>query len=164
MSAQRIERNALAASASDIRMTFISERVFAAGERRKCCAIVITLYGEYDMALDKRLVKRYVTVKGEKGSAMEAAATERPAPPKPTPRKERAINIEYEAKATALVRDAMRERGVSVAELHKRLTGMGVAISEGGLANKISRGSFSSVFLLQCLDALDIDVSAIPTG
>ena len=95
---------------------------------------------------------------------MEAAATERPAPPKPTPRKERAINVEYEAKATSLVRDAMRERSVSVAELHKRLVEMGVAISEGGLANKISRGSFSSVFLLQCLDALDIDVSAIPKG
>ena len=95
---------------------------------------------------------------------MEAAATERPAPPKPTPRKERAINVEYEAKATALVRDAMRERGVSVADLHKRLVDMGVDISAGGLANKIGRGSFSSVFLLQCLDALDIDVSAIPKG
>ena len=95
---------------------------------------------------------------------METVAAERPAPPKPKPRKAEPINAEYEDKAKALIREAMRYREVSLAELHKRLTDRGIAISEGGLANKISRGGFSSAFLLQCLDALDIDVSAIPKG
>ena len=56
----------------------------------------------------------------------------------------------------------MRHQGVTIAELHARLTKSGIRISEGGMANNINRGGFSSAFLLQCLDALDIDVSAVP--
>lgn len=75
-------------------------------------------------------------------------------PPTPEPRKGKAINKEYEDRAKELVRCAMRDQGVSVAELAQRLNNMGVEISSGGMANKISRGGFSAAFLLQCLDAL----------
>ncbi|EFL89809.1 DUF6471 domain-containing protein [Ahrensia sp. R2A130] len=91
---------------------------------------------------------------------MEAAIDNRP--PVPTPRKNAPVNAEYEAKGRDLIRTAMKHQGVTVAELHSRLTDRGIEISEGGMANKISRGGFSSAFLLQCLDALDIDVSAVP--
>ena len=84
------------------------------------------------------------------------------APPIPTARKELAINAAYEMKAKELVRDAMKESGVSINDLHGRLEAMGVQISAGGLANKISRGGFSAMFMLQCMDALDIDVAALP--
>ena len=85
------------------------------------------------------------------------------APPKPTARKELAINAEYEAKAKDFLRDAMKESGVSINELHGRLVAMGVEISAGGLANKISRGGFSAMFMLQCIDALDIAFISKPT-
>jgi hypothetical protein len=39
---------------------------------------------------------------------------------------------------------------------------MGVEISAGGLANKISRGGFGGAFLLQCMEALDINLVALP--
>jgi hypothetical protein len=39
---------------------------------------------------------------------------------------------------------------------------MGVQISAGGLANKISRGGFSSAFLLQCMEAIDVNLAALP--
>jgi len=83
------------------------------------------------------------------------------APPIPTARKELAINAAYELKAKELVRDAMKKSGVSINELHGRLEAMGVQISAGGLANKISRGGFSAMFLLQCMDALDIQLAAV---
>lgn len=90
--------------------------------------------------------KCYLITKGENGSTMEAVLAKRPTPPKPTARKALPMNADYERKATALVRDAMRERGASVIELRERLTAMGVMILEGGLANEISRGGLSSVF------------------
>jgi len=44
--------------------------------------------------------------------------------------------------------------GVTVEQLTARLALIGVDMSSGGVANKISRGGFSSAFLLQCMDAL----------
>jgi hypothetical protein len=56
----------------------------------------------------------------------------------------------------------MIQRGIDVEELAARLNEMGVQISPGGLANKISRGGFSSAFLLQCMEAMDINLTALP--
>ncbi|MFY0690764.1 MAG: GMP synthase [Paracoccaceae bacterium] len=78
----------------------------------------------------------------------------KPIPPKPTPRKDNPINAEYEQKAQKMIRNAMRDGGVAVAELAERLNAIGVEISSGGMANKISRGGFSAAFLLQCLEVL----------
>jgi len=83
-------------------------------------------------------------------------------PPKPEPRKELPINAEYEEKAKALLRFAMSQRGVGPEELAERLSKMGIEISAGGVANKISRGGFSSMFLLQCMDALEINLATLP--
>lgn len=94
---------------------------------------------------------------------MTAAQTDvRPAPPRPEPRKGIPINSEYEEKAKALLRYAMSQRGMSLEELARTLNGMGIEISAGGLANKISRGGFSGAFLLQCMDALDINLVTLP--
>lgn len=84
------------------------------------------------------------------------------APPKPEARKALPINAEYEEKAKALLRYAMAQKGIGIEELTTRLNDMGVEISAGGLANKISRGGFSSSFLLQCMEALEINLAALP--
>jgi len=39
-------------------------------------------------------------------------------------------------------------------ELAEKLTAMGIPESERNIANKISRGGFTAVFFLQCLEAL----------
>lgn len=83
-------------------------------------------------------------------------------PPKPSARKAVPINAEYEERAKALLRYAMSQRGIGPEALAERLRAMGIEISAGGLANKISRGGFSSAFLLQCMDALEINVAALP--
>lgn len=83
-------------------------------------------------------------------------------PPKSEPRKTLPINAEYEEKAKALLRYAMAQKSVSVEELSARLNAMGIEISPGGLANKISRGGFGSAFLLQCMEALEINLTPLP--
>jgi hypothetical protein len=83
-------------------------------------------------------------------------------PPKPEARKDIPINAEFEEKAKALLRYAMAQKGMDFEELSIRLEKMGVQISARGLANKISRGGFSSTFLLQCMEAMDTNLIALP--
>ena len=87
--------------------------------------------------------------------------THRPAPPTPTARKDDPINVDFEERAKRLLREAMDAKGLTVAELTDRLKGIGVTMSVGGVANKISRGGFSAAFLLQCLDAMDLDAKVL---
>jgi hypothetical protein len=93
---------------------------------------------------------------------MPTTTLARKKPPKPEARKAVPINAEYEEKAKALLRYAMAQKGVSVEGLADRLNAMGVEISAGGLANKISRGGFGGAFLLQCMEALEINLVALP--
>ena len=86
--------------------------------------------------------------------------TKRPKPPKPTERKRSPVNAKFEADAQKLVRDAIKDQGVTIEQLTERLDAIGVHMSAGGVANKISRGGFSSAFLLQCLEALGLEVRA----
>lgn len=85
----------------------------------------------------------------------------RPAPPKPTARKGSPVNAEFEDRAKDLVREAMRAKGVTVDQLTERLRSIGVEMSSGGVANKISRGGFSSAFLLQCMEALEMRLAPL---
>lgn len=92
----------------------------------------------------------------------DTTLVKRSPPPKPEVRKDNPIYAEYEAKAKSLLRDAMIQKGVDIEELAARLNDMGIQISPGGLANKISRGGFSSAFLLQCMEAMDTSLKALP--
>lgn len=49
------------------------------------------------------------------------------------------------------LKSEMVKRGVGNDELVKRLNRIGVEISKPSLVNKISRGSFSAAFFIQCL-------------
>jgi Domain of unknown function (DUF6471) len=93
---------------------------------------------------------------------MATATKKRSLPPKPEARKAIPINAQYDEKAKALLKSAMIQRGVSIDELANRLNHMGIEISAGGLANKISRSGFGSYFLLQCMEALEVNLVALP--
>lgn len=88
-------------------------------------------------------------------------AMNRAVPPAPKARKNNEINLAYEGKAKDMVRHAMKKKGVTVDQLTQRLALMGVEMSSGGVANKISRGGFSSAFLLQCLAAMDLEIGVV---
>lgn len=64
---------------------------------------------------------------------------------------------EWEDRAANLLKAELKRRGVTYAQLVERLADMGVTEDERNIRNKLSRGKFSAVFLLQCLSAVGID-------
>lgn len=86
----------------------------------------------------------------------------KPAPPKPAARKADPVNSEFEDKAKTLLKYAMSQRGANYAALAEALAAIGVTISARGLENKVSRGGFSAAFLLQCMEALEINLTSLP--
>jgi hypothetical protein len=74
--------------------------------------------------------------------------------PAPVSRKENPINVEYEERAQNLIRGELKSRGLTYADLAKALGKMGIEETEQNLIKKVSRGGFSSAFLIQVLDAI----------
>ena len=61
---------------------------------------------------------------------------------------------DWEARAANLLKAELKRRGVTYSQLTDRLQDMGVPEKEANIRNKLSRGKFSAVFLLQCLSAI----------
>ncbi|HMN51845.1 MAG TPA: DUF6471 domain-containing protein [Xanthobacteraceae bacterium] len=61
----------------------------------------------------------------------------------------------WQARVKGLLKAELKRRDVSYKELVEKLEKIGVKESEANIANKLSRGGFSAVFLLQCLDAIE---------
>jgi Domain of unknown function (DUF6471) len=53
-----------------------------------------------------------------------------------------------------LLRAEMTRRGITYEELAERLASIGVRDTAVNLRNKVARGRFSAVFLVQCLRAI----------
>jgi hypothetical protein len=64
-------------------------------------------------------------------------------------------DAKWQARAKGLLKAELKRRNVSYKQLAEKLSKIGVSETEENIANKISRGGFSTVFLLQCLDAID---------
>lgn len=63
---------------------------------------------------------------------------------------------EWQELAKGLLRAELRRRNISYKELSQKLAEIGVEETEKNARNKISRGGFSAVFLLQCLTAIGV--------
>jgi lambda repressor-like predicted transcriptional regulator len=64
---------------------------------------------------------------------------------------------EWEAGASNLLKAAIKRKGMTYADVVARLAEEGVAVNETSLRNKLSRGTFSAAFLLQCLKAIGVE-------
>lgn len=67
-------------------------------------------------------------------------------------------DTEWEARVKGLLKAELKRKGVSYAELVEKLAAIGVTESEPNIRNKLSRGKFTAVFLLQCLTAIGVSV------
>jgi hypothetical protein len=65
-----------------------------------------------------------------------------------------ATNTEWEAKVKGLLKGELKRRGVTYQQLVEKLAAVGVVDSEPNIRNKLARGKFTAVFLLQCLEAI----------
>lgn len=64
---------------------------------------------------------------------------------------------EWRTRAKNLLKSELKREGVSYSQLAERLEAMGISESDKNIANKLSRGGFSAVFLLQVMEALGQD-------
>jgi hypothetical protein len=61
---------------------------------------------------------------------------------------------QWEDRVKRLLKAELTRRGITYAQLVGKLADIGVMDSEPNIRNKISRGKFTAVFLLQCLEAI----------
>ncbi len=61
---------------------------------------------------------------------------------------------EWEDKVKRLLKGELARKGITYAQLVGKLAEIGVMDSEPNIRNKISRGKFTAVFLIQCLEAI----------
>jgi microsomal dipeptidase-like Zn-dependent dipeptidase len=63
-------------------------------------------------------------------------------------------DTEWEARVKGLLKSELKRHNVSYAQLVDKLAAIGVVESEPNIRNKLSRGKFTAVFLMQCLEAI----------
>jgi hypothetical protein len=63
---------------------------------------------------------------------------------------------EWEDRVKGMLKAELKRRGVTYADLAGKLAHIGVHDSEPNIRNKISRGKFTAVFLIQCLAAIGV--------
>lgn len=61
---------------------------------------------------------------------------------------------QWENKVKGLLKAELKRRNVTYQELVEKLAVLGVTETPENIANKISRGKFTAVFLMQCLEAI----------
>lgn len=61
---------------------------------------------------------------------------------------------DWEAKVQGLLKAELKRRGVTYAQLVDKLSEIGVSETEPNIRNKLARGKFTAVFMVQCLEAV----------
>ena len=67
----------------------------------------------------------------------------------------RSIDHEWQARVKGILKAELARRHISYRDLADRLAALGVKDNERNIANKLSRGTFTAAFFIQCLDAID---------
>ena len=63
-----------------------------------------------------------------------------------------------------MIRGELKRRNLSYKDLADRLSAIGVKDTERNIANKIARGGFTAVFLLQCMEAIGVGALHLDGG
>lgn len=61
---------------------------------------------------------------------------------------------EWQQKVKGILKAELKRRGLGYKELAEKLANIGIEDDERNIANKVSRGSFTAVFFVQCLTAI----------
>ena len=63
---------------------------------------------------------------------------------------------DWENRVKGMLKAELKRRDVTYAQLVGKLADIGVMDSEPNIRNKISRGKFTAVFFVQCLEAIGV--------
>lgn len=61
---------------------------------------------------------------------------------------------DWESKVKGLLKAELKRREVTYQQLAEKLAAIGITETPENIANKISRGRFSAVFMVQCLEVI----------
>jgi hypothetical protein len=61
---------------------------------------------------------------------------------------------DWQAQVKGILKGELKRRNLSYADLAEKLAVVGVKDSERNISNKISRGTFTAVWFVQCLEAI----------
>lgn len=64
--------------------------------------------------------------------------------------------VDWNAKAANLLKSELKRHGVKYADLVEKLAEIGVEEKEVNVRNKLSRGTFTAAYLIQCLEAIGV--------
>lgn len=62
----------------------------------------------------------------------------------------------WNGKSTNILKSILTRRNIKYHELAIKLNALGIEETQGSISNKISRGTFSFTFFMQCMEALGI--------
>lgn len=61
---------------------------------------------------------------------------------------------DWQAKVKGLLKAELKRRNLSYADLANKLEAIGLNDNERNISNKISRGKFTAVFFIQCMQSI----------
>lgn len=61
---------------------------------------------------------------------------------------------DWQERVKGLLKAELKRRGISYKQLAEKLEELGVHENDRNIANKLARGGFSAVFLIQCFEAI----------
>ena len=62
----------------------------------------------------------------------------------------------WENRVKTILKVELTKQGVTYSQLAEKLKAMGVPETEPNVRNKLSRGTFSAMFMVQCLEAIGV--------
>jgi hypothetical protein len=62
---------------------------------------------------------------------------------------------EWEDRVKAMLKAELKRKGITYAQLVGKLADIGVMDTEPNIRNKLARGKFTAVFMIQCLEAIE---------
>ena len=75
---------------------------------------------------------------------------------------EKRTDKEWEEAIKGLLKAELKRKAVTYAQLAGKLADIGVMDSEPNIRNKLARGKFTAVFLVQCLEAIGTSSLRLP--
>ncbi len=63
---------------------------------------------------------------------------------------------DWQAQVKGILKGELKRRNLSYADLAEKLATVGVKDGERNISNKISRGTFTAIFFVQCMEAIGV--------
>ena len=71
---------------------------------------------------------------------------------------------DWRARVKGLLKGELKRRNLSYAHLADKLHKLGIEDNERNISNKISRGTFTAVFFVQCMEAIGVNTIHLEDG